>query len=106
MIVRVPLHADRSAAVIDLYEADAALDEAAGEETARAELGSVLLIEAVEALGGVGVLLQIHCHGCGRLHAEGEFVGADARGEFGVTGWRIELVHALEQVEPGTLAVH
>jgi hypothetical protein len=83
-------------AEVDLDHADAALDEAAGEEAAAAEFG-------VAVTGASGFRFARDVEGFGRfhLHAEGDLHGFNAGGEFGLTrrAAEIELVEAVHQLQ-------
>ena len=71
-------------AAVELHEAHAALDHPPGEQAAQAELGRLLAVEAVELLRLLGLRRDVdHLRGVG-LHAEGQLVGGDAGGQFGV----------------------
>ena len=56
VLVRVPLHRDRAAAGVKLHEADAALHQPPRQQTARAELARVLLVQAVQLPRCLGFL--------------------------------------------------
>ncbi len=87
-------------AAVELDKADAALDEAAGEEAHRAKLAGFRAVEAVECFGGAGFGLGVERVGCFHLHAGGEFVGVDACFEICIeTGGRVFAVHRIEHSE-------
>lgn len=67
-----------SAGVGDMDEADAAFDEAAGEEKFASVILGDGIVDAVELLRRLGFAGEIHRFGRGHLHAEGEFEGGDA----------------------------
>ena len=69
--------------VVELDHADAALDEAAGEEAVVGE-GGFAGGGAVHVEGGLGFFGDVHQIGDAGLHAVGHFVLADAGGDFGV----------------------
>ncbi len=81
----VPL---RTCAAVKLHEAHAALDHAPGEEAHSAHRGGVFVLHAVERLGRVGLMGQVHRVGGLRLHAEGQLIRADSRIELRQVGVR------------------
>ena len=87
--------------VVDVDEADAALDHAAGEEAGAGE-GLFVAVAAVEVDGFVGFGFEIHELGGGALEAGGHFVGSDAGGDLlilnGVETRGVELVDEVEGV--------
>ena len=99
--VRVPLAA---AAVVELHEAHAALDEATRQQAVPAHDLGLRIVDAVELFDGFRFALQIDGFRRFRLHAKGEFVGADAGVEFGVVGARGTEV-AVQFVQEGELAL-
>ena len=48
----IPLGNERAAARVKLHKAHAALDQPPGQETAGAEIGRALVIQAIRILGG------------------------------------------------------
>ena len=91
------------AAVIELHEAHAALDEPARERgscwrrsASRARL-PYMLVHRLRLLRDVGQL------GDARLHAEGHLVGRDARVDLGIAGIAaVERVHLAQRVQRGS----
>ena len=73
-----------SCAAVELDKADAAFNEAAGEETHGAELSGFGSVESVETFSGAGFGLRVEGIGRFELHSCCEFVGVDARFEVGV----------------------
>ncbi len=69
------------AAVVDVDEADAALDHAACEEAGAGE-GVLVAVAAVELDCFVGLGFEVHEFGGGTLEAGGHFVGGHAGGDF------------------------
>ena len=80
----VPVGVVVVAAGVELDEAHAALDEAAGHEALAAELFGALIVQAVELLGLGRFACDVDGLGGVLLHAVGELVAFDARGEFWV----------------------
>src|SRR5258706_15215481 len=94
-----------AAAGIALNKANTALDEAAGEQQIAAELVRLLFVEPVKLLRGFGFLSEVHCLRGRSLHAKGQFVRAQASGQFGIArliGGKM-LVHLTEEFEFGAL---
>ena len=87
-----------SVAAIKLHESNAAFDETAGEQTAQAKLGSGFVVQAVEFARGGGLFRSVHDFRGVALHAEGKFIGADARAEIGVFFAGVE-IGAVEPVD-------
>ena len=73
-------------AVVELDEANAALDQTPGQQAVAAEAVGVGLLQAVELAGGGGFVLEPDGLGDAGLHPGGEFVGADPGREGGVPG--------------------
>ena len=93
--------------MVDLHEADALFDHAAGEETEAAHAFGGLVIESVEGARGFGLAGQVDDAGSFGLHARGHLVAGQAGAEFGavrVAGREI-LVHAVDQPELRLLQV-
>ena len=86
---------------IELDEAHAALHEAAGQQALAAEIVGEGLSDAVQLLGGVGLLGEIDGFGGGALHPERQLVGRDARLKFRAVRMRGEvlLIQLGDQVE-------
>ena len=102
--VGVPL---RAGAVVDLDEAHAAFDHAAGEEAESAHALGRLVVEAVEFARGFGLAGEVDDAGRFGLHACGHLVTRQAGAEFGavrVAGGEV-LVHAVDQAELAGLQV-
>ncbi len=99
----VPLGDERAAAGIELHEADAALHQPAGQQTARAEVGGARVVASVGGADGGRLAGQIDgLRGVG-LHPEGQFIAGDAGRQFGVVGVEVGGVHGAEQVEGAPL---
>ena len=77
--------------------ADAALDEATGEQTLPTEAGGLRIVETVKGFGLLRFAGEIDDFRSGGLHAEGQFVGADAGLEFA----RVGTFAKMPAVEPG-----
>ena len=86
--VGVPLAAG---AHVELHEADAALDEAAGHQAVAAVGGGGLIVDAVEVERFGGFVRDVGRFRRGGLHAVGELVGGDA-------GFEVFIVLAAGQV--------
>ena len=83
--------------VDDVDEPDAAFDQSSGQQAVdgKTMVGVTGLhggswprgraIDPVGSQGVTGLAREVRQFGCGRLHAEGEFVLCDAAGDFGVT---------------------
>ncbi len=71
------------AVAVDLHEAHAALDEAAGHEAFAAEVSRRALVQAVHFLGFGGLRGKVHQVGGFHLHAVGQLERVDAGGEIG-----------------------
>ncbi len=106
VFVAVPVGADGLGlgvfrAAVDLHEADAALDESAGEEALPAEGADVLVVEGVEPADGLAFRGDVGDFGGAELETRGEFVGRDARFEFGVfrAGFGVPLVQERERFQ-------
>ena len=99
VVVGVPLHRHRPASGIELDEPNPTLDQAAGQQASCAEFGGFRIVESVQRLGLGRLFRQVDGFGSFALHAEGEFVGGDSRGEFGVVVVETFLVHPFEKVE-------
>ena len=86
MAVPVDVAARSVGAVEKLHEAHTALDEAAGEDAVVCKCGLVFVgaVGAVEFADVRGLGFQVGRPGHGELHARGEFVAGNARGEVGV----------------------
>ncbi len=90
--------------VVELDEAGAAFDEAAGEKTVPGE-GRLLAGATVEVEGGVGFVGEIHEFRRTGLHAIGHLVGADAGEDLGIPGGGlVPEVEIAEGVEGAALA--
>ena len=63
---------------VDLHEAHAALDHAAGHEAAFGKVVGVLVADAVHGLGGVSFAGEVEDVGSLELHAGGHLVVGDA----------------------------
>ena len=88
------------AAVEDLHEAHAALDQAARREAAVGERPAVAGIRAVQVERRVGLLGEVGQLGHRGLHAEGHLILLEARGGLGVAGGLVgHLVELGEAVE-------
>jgi hypothetical protein len=74
-----------------LDEADAALDEPAGEQAPAAKVGAHRIVEAVELLRRFGLVADVGGFRRRHLHAEGEFVGLEARGKLRVVVARLQV---------------
>ena len=87
--------------VVDVDEADAALDHAAGEEAGAGE-GLFVAVAAVEIDRFVGLGFEVHQFGGGTLEAGCHFVGGDAGRDFlvlnGVETGGVEFVNEIEGV--------
>ena len=102
--VGVPL---RAGAVVDLDEAHAALDHAAGKQAEPAHAFGRLVVEAVELACGFGLAGEVDDAWRFGLHARGHLVTREAGAEFGavrVAGGEV-LVHAVDQAELAGLQV-
>ena len=91
------------AAGVDLHEADAALDHAAGGDTLAGDMIATFVADAVEFFDVVGFPIDIEGFGSGGLHAVGEFEAFDAGFEFGIAGAGFDVL-AVEFFEEGELA--
>ena len=90
------------AAVEDLDDACAALDEAAGEDGALGEAALAVDVVAIHVEGGFGFFGEVSEFGHAGLHAEGHFVLGDAGLDFGVAdAGVVEVVEFAEGVEHG-----
>ena len=89
--VGVPVVVVMGAAGVDLDEADAALDQPPGDQAFAAEIGGARLVDAVERAGLGRFLAQIDGLGRGLLHAKGQLVAGDSRGQLRVVGTRGEV---------------
>ena len=102
--VGVPL---RAGAVVDLHEAHAALDHAAGEEAEPAHALGRLVVETVEFARGFSLAGEVDdARGFG-LHARRHLVAGESGAELGavrVAGGEL-LVHAVDQAELAGLQV-
>ena len=96
----VPIFADVRAGV-ELDEAHATLDHAAGQQALPSEVVRDSLPDAVELLRRVGLLAEIDCFRRRTLHAIRKFVGRDAGLEFGiVTAWlEVQPVLLIDEIE-------
>ena len=90
----------------DLDEADAAFDEAAGDEAAFGHFGGDGIVEAVKFTGGGGLAGDAEDIGGAELELGGHFVGRYAGFEAGVAGVSLEVaaVHFVEEGEAFALA--
>ena len=101
LLVAVPVGRVLAVAAPHLHEADAALDQAARQQAAAAEVRADRVVEAVELLrrfrfaGDIGRFRRRH------LHPEGQLVGLHARGQVRVAIARSQvlLVHGSQRVE-------
>ena len=84
----------------DLDEADAAFDEASGDEAAFGHFGGDGIVEAVEFAGGGGLAGEAEDFGGAELEFSGHLVGRDAGFEAGVAFVGLE-VGAVDLVEEG-----
>ena len=95
-----------AAARINLHEADAALHQAAGHQTAAAELFGLGVVQSVQRLRFGRFLVEVDRFGRRGLHAERQLVRRQPRGERAVvcllSGRRL-LVQLPEQVQLLTL---
>ena len=89
-----------AAAVEDLDEPHAALDQAAGGQAEPAERTRRVAIQAVECLRRRPLLVQLEGLGHGGLHAEGQLIGLDPRPQRRVVG----IVDARQAIEPAQQA--
>src|SRR5262245_25627539 len=73
-------------AVEELHESDAALQQSASEQAVAGEtgLGLVVVAGTVEAVRRAAFLGYISDFGRAQLHAGGQFITGDARGQFRV----------------------
>ena len=85
--------------VVELDEAHAALDQAAGEQAVAGERG-LAGVDAVQVEGRLGFAADVDELRRARLHAVGHLVGLDARLDLGVAGGdealQVELAHGAE----------
>ena len=88
------------AAMVDLHEPDAALDQAARQEAVRGERARLAHIVAVEPQDGFGLPGNIRQLGHRGLHAKRHLVLRDARLRFRIAQrLRLPLVQRLDTVE-------
>ena len=82
--VAVPAPLVLHAAAVDLHEAHAALDHAAGHEALLGEVGAARVVEAVEVLHLARLAADVERLGGGHLHAVGQLERLDAGGQLGL----------------------
>ncbi len=106
VVMGVPVFIEMAAAGINLDEADSALDQAPGQETAPAEFLRLRVVQTVELFGFRRFLGQIF-RGV-RLHAKSQLVAGDPCGQLGVfgSGFSIHLIQAAQEIELATLLAH
>ena len=85
-----------AAAVEDLHEPHAALDQPTGRQAQRAERTRRVAIEAVECLRRRPFFSELERFGHRGLHAEGQLIGLDPRPQRRVVG----IVDARQSIEP------
>jgi hypothetical protein len=92
-------------AAVDLHEAHARLDQAPREQAARAELLRRRVVQPVKRARRRRFLREIHGVRRVRLHAERQFIGGDARGQFGVLRARRQggAIEAIDEIDRGPL---
>ena len=78
--------AGAAAAVLDLNEPHAALDESPRRQQLRAELAAMRQVEAVQRLGFGRLLGEVDDLGHRHLHAKRQLVRSDPRGERRIVG--------------------
>ena len=105
--VGVPVVIIMSSSGVDLDEAHAALDKAAGHQAFFAEVLGAILVHAVEGFDVLGFLLKLDGLGGGGLHLVGELVGGDACGEVGVipAGFLVALIEVIEGLDQAVLLI-
>src|SRR5262245_10639490 len=91
--VGVPAAGAAIAAVVDLHEPHAPLDEAAGGQAVAAE--GLALIDSVERKGFLGFAVETDGFRQGQLHAKGQLVGLDA----GSHGFVVRILDGRQAVE-------
>src|SRR5580765_777626 len=79
--MRIPFAAG---ATVELNETNAALDQAARQETIATKRRGMVVIQTIELLRCFRFFAKVHRFRGFSLHAEGEFVAADARVELAV----------------------
>ena len=84
-VVRVPLPGT-SGPVVQLNETHALFDQPASGQALGTEFSRVFLVEAVQALRGLGLCLEVHDIRDGRLHAGRQFVRPDPRPQLRIVG--------------------
>ena len=86
-------------------EADATLDESAGDQAFAAEWLGHLFVESVQLSGGLRLVGEVGQIGNRGLHAESEFVVGDGRFERAVGAGSFEdaLIESAQQIELGPL---
>lgn len=90
------------AAVEDLHDAGAALDEAAGHDGAVRVAAGAVHIVAIHVEGGLAFFAEIGEFGHAALHAEGHLVVGDAGLDVGVAdAGVVDVVEAVQRVEHG-----
>src|SRR5262249_36958717 len=87
--VAVPRVLEVSAAGVELDEADAALEQPAGDEALTAEISGERPVEAVALARALVLTRDVYRFACAGLHAEGELVGFDPRRQLGIAGPRL-----------------
>ncbi len=90
---------------VQLHKTHAPLHQPPGQKTVLPEGLSFRAVQAVQLLGGLGLLGQIHRFGPGRLHLVSQLVGADPRFQLGVARiFRSEaLVQFLQKIQLAAL---
>ena len=87
--------------VVDVDEADAALDHASGEKAGAGE-GVLVAVATVKIDRFVGLGFEVHELGCGTLKAGGHFIRGHAGGDFLIVDGRealgVELVDEIEGI--------
>ena len=90
---------------VKLYETDSGFDQPARPQTTRAKLGGGWLMESVKPASEFRLPGNVDYFGRVALHAEGQFVSLDARGEFRFlfAGRQSGAVEPLDEVHRGAL---
>ena len=87
--MRIPFAAG---AMINLHKPHPALHQPPRHQAAATEGFRILVAKAVQLLGGLRFLGEIHRLGRGSLHPVGQFIGADAGLEFALAFARLEML--------------